>query len=108
MLGFLFGSACLAGLVAALYRGGPHGGRCAHRHGGRPWDGASWVLRRVFERLDTSPGQEKVMRQAVDDVRDEARALRDEATRTRADVARAVGAEVYDEAALREAFARHD
>lgn len=108
MLGFLFGSACLVGLAALLARPAWHGGRCGHHGRGGRWSGPAWMLRRLYERLDTTPGQEKVIRRAVDDLTAEAETLRDEAGRTREDMARAVSGAAFDESALRDAFARHD
>ncbi len=71
MFGFLIGALSLYGLVKVLRHGrcghrGFRGGRHRGRHGG-PGN----KLRFLFERLDTSPGQEKAIRQAVRDVMDE-------------------------------------
>jgi Spy/CpxP family protein refolding chaperone len=85
-----------------------HGGHC----GGERWDRSQgmkrFALRRLFERLDTTPGQEKVIAQAADEMHDALhrawRQLRD----SRADVAQAMKAESFDEAAFGAAFARQD
>lgn len=103
MFGFVLGTACLAGLLYTLRRGRWH-----HHHGGpgrRSWRGR---LRWVFERLDTSPGQEKVLVQAADDLTEAFEKLRDELSATRAAIARSLRGESFDSAALRELDARHD
>lgn len=115
MLGWLIGTACLFGLIE-LWRG-PRCGRggswepgcggwrerCAH--GGR---GRRLWLRALFERLDTTPGQERVIVQAIDDVLAKARAARAALEQTRHDVAEALRAGTFDEGAMGAVFARHD
>ena len=79
MSGFIIGLVCLWGLSRVLR--GRHGcgpgwrGRGWHGRGwrGRGWSGGGragryWMLRRVFEKLDTTPGQEREIREAVDEV----------------------------------------
>lgn len=124
MFGFLLGSLCLAALVGMLVRGGRFG-RCGgygrgwghhgrHRGwgGGEGWGRGSFMkqafLRHAFERLDTTPGQEKVVAQAFDDAFGAVKDAREELARTRQDVARAVGGQSFDETVLGEAFARQD
>jgi Spy/CpxP family protein refolding chaperone len=101
MWGFLFGTACLAGLFHTLRGHGRFG-----RHGGG-W-GRRGQLRWVFQRLDTSPGQEKVFVQAADDVAGAFGKLRGELGATRAAVARAMRGEAFDAAALRELTERQE
>ncbi len=104
MFGFIFGTACLAGLLFTLRRG-----RWQHHHGGR---GGRWSwrgrMRWLFERLDTSPGQEKVLVQAADDLTEAFEKLRDEMSAARASMARSLRGESFDAASLREMDARHD
>jgi Spy/CpxP family protein refolding chaperone len=129
MLGFLIGTACLIGLVKVA-RWGRHGacagGACGpgygfrgHHHHGHGWGhhgghgerggrGGGWWMRGLYERLDTTPGQEKVIRQAFDEVMEATRAGRGELDRTRRDVAAAIRAGGVDETAMGELFARHD
>jgi hypothetical protein len=105
MFGFLIGTASLVGLVWVLSHGhGRHGyghAHCWHRRGPHHLYG-------VLARLDTTPGQEKVIRSAVDDfidsLRERARLLRQSAE----DIGRAVRTEKLDEALLDDVFARHD
>ncbi|MFP2911168.1 periplasmic heavy metal sensor, partial [Pyxidicoccus sp. 3LFB2] len=102
MFGFFFGTACLAGLIFTL-RGGRHGHH--HRGGGR-WGRAR--LRWLFERLETSPGQEKVIVKTVEEVTEAFAKVRDEVGPSRTALGRAMRGEQFDGAALRELFARHD
>jgi Spy/CpxP family protein refolding chaperone len=118
MLGFIFGTVCLIGLVKVLRHGrgwGGHGygygyghacGQDRHHHGGG--GRRRWFLRSVFERLDTTPGQEKEIMAALDELRENRKVLRDEARQTREDMARAVAGGLIDDTTLDETFARHD
>jgi Spy/CpxP family protein refolding chaperone len=101
MWGFLVGTACLAGLFHTL-RGGRHFGRHPGRWGWRR------QLRWVFQRLDTSPGQEKVFVQAADDVAAAFGKLRGEMEASRTAVARAMRGEQFDAGALRELTERQE
>jgi Spy/CpxP family protein refolding chaperone len=107
MLGFIFGTVCLVALIKVLRHGrGWHGGwryahgGCGHHgyggghgwhghdhgHGGPPWArwgggggrGGFFGERFLFSRLETTPGQEKVIRDAFQKVRDTAREARQE------------------------------
>ncbi|MCP3140479.1 periplasmic heavy metal sensor [Pyxidicoccus xibeiensis] len=103
MFGFIFGTACLAGLIYTV-RGGRHG----HRHGrGGRW-GWRPRLRWLFERLDTSPGQEKVIVKTAEELMEAFDKVRDEVGPSRAALGTALRGEHFDGAALRELFARHD
>ena len=103
MLGFIFGTVCLVALFKVL-RHGRHGWRYAHGcgHGGgwrssprcaagaaaddswgprggwRGGFGEGFMLRGLFSRLETTPGQEKVIRDALDKVRETMREARAE------------------------------
>jgi len=122
MFGLLLGTACLVGLIWVL-RGGRRGEHCsgsrferdyydAHDFGRRDHRrrgfGRGTFLRWIFERLDTTPGQERVIRSVVDDFVDHAKSARRDVEATRSDVARAVGADSFDAEAMGEAFAKHD
>jgi hypothetical protein len=130
MLGFVLGAACLYLLIRTVrggrwaYAHGPWavrgwGGGCGRavrwngwgetHHGawgGRP--GARGMLRWLFERLETSPGQEKVVIEAAEAMRNAVQGWWGDLDRTRSDVARSIRGEVFDGAALEEAFARAD
>lgn len=105
MFGFLFGTACLAGLIYTL-RGGRRWHHGHHHRGGGRWGRAR--LRWLFERLDTSPGQEKVILKTVDEVTEAFAKMRDEMGPSRAALGRALRGEHFDGEALRETFTRHD
>jgi Spy/CpxP family protein refolding chaperone len=115
MLGFIIGTVCLVGLVKVLRRGRGWHGRWGHGgwgHGGPVGPGTRgrgrWFLRSVFERLETTPGQEKAIVAAIDELRDNRAIVREEAQHTREDLARVVASGLVDDAALEETFARHD
>lgn len=116
MFGFLMGTACLVGLFWVL-KGPRHFGHGCHGFGsrsgherfdGRRGFGGRAFLHWLFERLDTTPGQERVIRAAADDLFDRVWAARREVDDSRKDVARAVRAESFDAEAMGEAFAKHD
>ena len=65
-------------------------------------------MRALFSQLDATPGQEKVIKAAVEEVRDAGRELRSELKKSRADVGKAVRAENFDEVLFGEMFHRHD
>jgi uncharacterized membrane protein len=128
MLGFLFGTVCLIGLMKMLRRGHGscgrfgygyghgYGHRCGgygHEYGGGeryggPRSRSPWFLRALFERLETTPGQEKAIAQALDQLRQNRRVLKEELRQTRADIAHALSGGLVDDRTLDETFARHD
>jgi Spy/CpxP family protein refolding chaperone len=125
MLGFIIGTVCLIGLIKVLRRGrgwhgrmGYGGGSCARGggygydgYGHRGWGGGGgprWFLRSAFERLETTPGQEKAILSALDELRENKKVVREEMQATRADFARAVAGGLVDDSTLEETFARHD
>jgi hypothetical protein len=129
MFGFIIGTLCLLALVGmgigrrrwAWAHGYGYGGHCGRGHGGRGWDwdgpGAGFgrggfvrgvVLRNLFHRLETTPGQEKVIGQAVEGVVAAAKKAREEMEASRQEVARTVAGEAFDEGALGAAYARWD
>ena len=76
-------------------------------HRGRGF-GPRFFLRSIFERLDTTPGQEKVIVQAVDELKGAFGGAKEKLKETRADFARVFRGEVVDEAALSDIFVKHD
>lgn len=108
MFGFFIGAACLVGLyaVARGRRGYFHG----HRQGwhGRRGFGPRYLLNRVLDRLDTTPGQEKVIRTAMQDLSEETWGLRGEVRGTRSEIAAALRAPELDKEQLDRVFAKHD
>jgi hypothetical protein len=112
MLGFLFGTVCLIGLIKVLRRHhgfhhGPFGCGRVDGYGG-PHRRSRWFLRALFERLQTTPGQEQVIMQALDRLRAERGVLYDELQQTRSDLSRAVGGGLVGDHTLDDTFARHD
>jgi Spy/CpxP family protein refolding chaperone len=127
MVGFIIGAVCAVGLIKVLRhrrrwhaRFGQGGYGCGHGYGGYGWDDGPqsrderwggrwrWFLRGIFERLGTTPGQEKAIAAALEELRSNREALRAEARQSREDLARVVAAGLVDDAALEETFARHD
>jgi len=130
MIGFIVGTACLIGLIRTL-----RGGRCGHGgcgggcgrgrcggddrgHGHGPWgrgggrwdDGAAlrFMLRPLFERLATTPGQERVILDAAELMRGRVAASREALRGTASDAAKAFRGERFDEGVMGESFARQD
>ncbi|UQA57726.1 Spy/CpxP family protein refolding chaperone [Polyangium aurulentum] len=129
--GYGYGGGCGGGRFGGGYGyGGGHGGweegeGGEHGHHGGPFrtHGRAWgwgrgggggggmrsfFMRRLFEHLDTTPGQEKAIAAAVDELRGAMREHRGEVQKTRADIARAMRGANFDEVVLGELFARHD
>lgn len=108
MFGPIFGVACVIGLGILFarrhrhWRGHAFGGRHGYRRGWR-----RFALRSVLERLDTTPGQEKAILGAIDDLRGRARAAREGLGETRRSVAAALREETLDERAFAGLFDRH-
>jgi len=113
MFGFLIGTACLVGLIAVLRRG-----RGGWRGGYGRWGGGGWgggggfgprmALRALFQRLDTTPGQEKVISQAFEEMRDAGRKAREEFRSSRGEVAKNMRGETFDAVMMGDLFGRHD
>lgn len=109
MFGIIFGTICLIGLIAVLrrrrYGWGYH--RHFRGHHGYGW-GPPAALNGVLARLDTAPGQEKVIVAAVEEFMDRARESGRRVRDTRAELATSVRGERVDEGRLADVFGRHD
>jgi Spy/CpxP family protein refolding chaperone len=125
MFGFFIGTACLIGLAVSIGRGhrhghghghghgyggfggcGPGGGRFRH-HGG-PFGGfARRGLYRVFERLETTPGQEKAILAALEELKEHAKDARSDVRGTARDAAEAFRSEDFDTNAFAGLFDAH-
>ncbi len=104
MFGFLVGIACLVVFVK-LVKGEelPRWRNWADR--GDTWlRKRRWVLRWLFERLDTTPGQERVIDVAARDLTEKASALRGSMGTLREGVAQALRGDTFDGDALSAAF----
>jgi len=136
MIGFLLGTVCLVALIkVARARRYGYGYACGHGgygrfggfdeggfggrggFGGPPWAergfgfgrggiGARVFLRGLFQRLETSPGEEKVILDALEELKAAGRGAKEEARGARADLAKAMRGESFDEVALGGATAR--
>ena len=117
MLGFLIGTACLIGLIKVVGCGRRHGGCGGHaRHGwgygrggrgGRGF-GERAALRWLFERLDTTHGQEKVILEAVEELKPELHQAKSEWRSTFGDLARAMREPEFDHGAVAGTWLRQD
>jgi Spy/CpxP family protein refolding chaperone len=110
MFGFFFAALCLGGLAAIAFgrRGcGGYGGRwhSHHFHSRRGFGG--WALHRALDRLDTTPGQEKVIVAALDELRAAAQEARNKVSSSRVDVASALRAEHFEGERVDAVIARH-
>ena len=111
MFGFFIGTACLIGFAALAHRGHRH-----HFYGHHGWHGGchgrrgmrGHFVHRILGRLETTPGQEKVIREAISDLKEEAWSLRGEVRGTRSEVAQAIRAPELDKALIERVFAKHD
>ena len=119
MLGIIFGTLCLVALVATVRRrhgsfayrpawhpgfddvyGVGHPSRFARRRLGR-----RNMLRALFARLDTTPGQEKAIVALLDGAWERARASRSELREAQREVGALLGSAVLERAALESALA---
>lgn len=103
MLGIFFGVICTIALVKVA-RGRGHWGR--HRAYGRR--GRHFILRRLFRRLDTGPGQEKVVLTQLDELRETAHSLKVELKGTRSDVAAMLRDAQFDRGKLEALYRKQD
>jgi hypothetical protein len=110
---FAYGGGCGGG----GYDDGPPWSRHDHHHdhpwghhgrrgGWGGWRGQNFMLRSLFERLDTTPGQEKVIASALEDLRNVGRGVKDDLGGARSELATAMRGESFDEVALGGATAR--
>jgi uncharacterized membrane protein len=124
MIGFIIGAACAVGIAKMLRRRAWYGhyghGGYGHACGPAGFRGmggpgmrsmpspARWALRGLFERLETTPGQERVILAALDELRENRKTVRDEAKQTRVDLAHAIEGGLIEDSTLEDAFARQD
>jgi hypothetical protein len=106
MLGIVFGTICLILMVKVIFGRRYYRRGYGYRHGGGY--GRSWFLRRIFQRLETGPGQEKVVLGEIDALRETARSLRSELKATRADIAAIMREEQFDRAKVDTLFRKQD
>ncbi|MFZ5895730.1 MAG: Spy/CpxP family protein refolding chaperone [Myxococcota bacterium] len=109
MFGFFFGAICLGGLAALLFSRPHH--RFGHRghcggFGGRYGRGR-YGINMAFDRLDTTPGQEKAILAALDELSESARGVRSRVASSRSDVADALRSDHFDSDRVHNVVARH-
>src|SRR5688572_7868053 len=103
MLGIIIGTLCLVGFIAVWRRRFSRGYcyRYGHAFGsGRHFGRRHFGLYRLFEELDTSPGQEKAIRGAVAELRSALGSLRPSLNEARSGVAQAIASEGFDGSAV--------
>ena len=98
MFGFIIGTLSLIGLIKVV-KHGRGWGRWNH-----PGARRRWMLRRVFQRLDTTTGQEKVIEEAFEQIESKGQALRAELMSAGPDLAKAFRGEAFDTQAVKERF----
>jgi hypothetical protein len=74
--------------------------------GGGP--GGTFWLRALFARLDTTPGQEREIRGAIEEFQERARDAKDGLKGAREHIAKAIGGESFDDVAVGDASGRAD
>jgi len=110
-------AAGVVGLIAAarrlLFRRRFGAGGCGHgrsggygRFGHGP--GQSFWLRALFGRLDTTPGQEREIRAALEELRERARDAKSGMIESRDGLGRAIAGETFDDGAFESVSARFD
>lgn len=110
-LGLVIGAAIAVAVMFAVRKGRRlkrfrgFGGGSRARGGGLFRRGR---LYRVFERLDTTPGQEKAIRTAYLTFSEDVRGAREELTKSRQELAQAIRGDVLDETAVAALFSLHD
>lgn len=70
--------------------------------------GGSFWLRALYERLDTTPGQEREIRAAIEELRERARDAKTGLPETRQNIGKAIAGDTFDESAFEAVSARFD
>jgi hypothetical protein len=111
MLGFVIGGIAAIGLVK-LMRRHRFGGCAGYHESGfgapRRSVGPRIFLRWLFERLETTPGQERAIVAGLERLRENRTLARDEWRQTQDDVAHVIEGALAEDTMLDETFARHD
>jgi len=85
-----------------------HGPPWARRAWGGSRIGRSFWLRALLARLDTTPGQEREIRAAIEELRDRALDAKSSVREARENLGRAIGSDIFDDGAFEAASARAD
>jgi len=95
MFGFIVGTACLIGFIVVYKRGRHHGFR-------------GFAPRWLFRKLDTSPAQERILRNALDAVRADASRFARDSRAARKELADILRAPDYDRERVRDWFTQRE
>jgi Spy/CpxP family protein refolding chaperone len=109
MFGFAIGIFCLIAFIG-VWRGRFsrfHRYHYRHHRGRHFGRGGYFGLYRLFDELDTSPGQEKAIRAALTELRTSVKALRPHLEETRRSVSSAFSSEAFDGGALERSLDAH-
>ncbi len=87
------------------WRGRGRWGRFGGHNGGI---GGSFWLRALYARLDTTPGQEREIRAAIEELRERARDAKGGLPETRENIGKAIAGETFDASAFEAVSARFD
>lgn len=101
MFGFVIGILCLVAFIVVFRRRGFGRHACHGRHFGRH---GRFGLYRMLEELDTTPGQEKVIRAAVSELRASLGELRPGVEQARQKLASSVRGDAFDGTTLEAAL----
>lgn len=96
MFGFIIGTLSLIGFIKVL-----RWGRGGYGRFGGP---RNWMLRRLFQQLDTTPGQEKVIANAVENAQRVMWQTRSQFFNSRSSFAAAMRGETFDSTSVNAAF----
>ena len=113
MLGFLVGIVSVVGFYK-VYKGHGRLGRWAQEGYEEWYDGPGysprrrWFVRRLAAKLDATPAQTKLLREAFEEVWGEARTAKAEWRRTRDDIMNALRSNEFDAELFSATFARQD
>lgn len=114
MLGFFVGIGSLIGLAALRrrYHGGcGYGHGCGHGHHGHGGPGRHWRRRplwMIFEHLDTTPGQEKLIREELERLWDQRDSLSRAWRQAGDDLGQLLRTDTVDESTIDQILAKHE
>jgi uncharacterized membrane protein len=114
MLGFFVGIGSLIGLAALRHHHRHHGHGCGHGHGhgfGHGGPGRHWRRRpmwMIFEHLDTTPGQEKLIREELERLWDQRDTLSRAMRQAGDELGQILRTDTVDESTLDQILAKHE
>ena len=108
MLGIIFGTICFIALLRVLFGWRHHGHWHRGYYGHSRYGARGFFLRRLFRRLDTGPGQEKLMLGEAQQLKETVKQLRHEWNGIRGDLATIVRDEQFDRSKVDALFRKQD